>query len=134
MQIGPFGSTFPNLSHRFRLPRILLKREKILANKKKPNYDMKSHQSVADIFLSKQASLLALNLFPNLGLCPPFSGHDRTQTWAYAHLPLAMTIPSISRSSIWLVNWSPRCDHPSPWPRLHSFQYHKADKLFMRGF
>ena len=53
VQIGPFDSTFSNLSHRFRLPCILLKRERILENKKKPNYYVKSHQSVADIFLSK---------------------------------------------------------------------------------
>ena len=53
VQIGPLDSTFPNLSHRFRLPCILLKRKRILENKKKPKYDVKSHQSVADIFLSK---------------------------------------------------------------------------------
>lgn len=31
-------------------------------------------------------------------------------------------MPGTSCSPIELVNWSLRCDHPSPWPGLHSFQ------------
>lgn len=78
IQIGPFGSTSPNLNLGLRLPPVLPKTESTQANKNS-GCDVKSHQSVTDTFLSKQGLPFALSCCPNLVPCPPLPSHDHAR-------------------------------------------------------